>query len=241
MRIWGRYVLVAAGIIVAVYIALAALFRLEPVTEVAPLLEYEVLAASRIARIKLDARAPVRPHDCGYIYRGTVIEALKGGTEQYVFYASAESLRVGSEYLVFLHKIQSSAYRSFDRVSDLLDVSARDTLACRLYAEDYFLPVPRKTYFEFDLEAADKFGGEWLSDHDPDREFGFMWCYSWPVDTEAPKRNVLVTRQKEEGSLNLQTLVISWESAKKVIQEAQRNPPFWFGVIPNPVFRPAAC
>jgi hypothetical protein len=200
-----------------------------------------------VLRVQIERSGPVRlgtdPANpvCGYRYFARVVEHLKGGQKPFSFFAGTDKLMAGREYLVFLHKTPSNTGGTIDRLEDLQTSPDQKMLACKMGAADYLLPVGRQTYFEFDQDAAKRFGsGEWLAPRDPRNALGFTWCNSdWPLNARPPKRNILRTQNVEIG--NTMVRYVAWQSARQLIRDALKNPPFWWGGIPNPMFRPGAC
>ena len=211
----------------------------------APLLEQEIASASHCAR-RIQQREPIpqgidlERSPCGYQYSAAVIDSLKGEQDHITFFAVNEGLEIGHEYLVFIHKVSPDDIRAATRLRDLLPASESQMLACRVADMPYYLPVERQTYFAFDTVAAHRLGGEWLRLHDEGQAVGFTWCFAdWPSNVHVPRRNILITKEMEAGKLASE--VLGWESAKTLIREAQSNSPRWWGVFPNPFFKPGSC
>lgn len=239
---------ISFNVLVAIMAAVAetGCTRIAPVEIPAPFLEDEVFAAARIARVQIVrseiARQGISASNpiCGYRYFASVVEPLKGSREPLEFFADSPDLLPGHEYLVFAHRSPDDARAIIKQIDNFETLPEQKMLACRMTASEYFLPIGRQVYFEFDSVAAKRIGGEWLAARERQNAQAFMWCNAdWPSNIRVPRRNML--RQREAVSNGSTGQIVAWESAKLLIQEALKNPPYWWGGIPNPIFRPGAC
>jgi hypothetical protein len=180
----------------------------------------------RIARVRITARMPVsipmvtgRPSSvaCGYSYRATVVESLKGGDQPFEFFSSviADFQGLDRDYLVFVKERTLSADRqAVASIIDSLSDGERRELLCR-NSEKYYTPAPYQAMRAFDLDAAQLFGGEWLA---PVNRIDLPWCLI--VDERVPQGD-WNGREKKPGDRS--TEVLSWDSAKKLIARALQS------------------
>jgi hypothetical protein len=185
------------------------------------LLEELANASARIARVRILAREPVwidpdtrQPRACGYVYRATVVDPIKGGSEPFEFFAPVDADFAGyaPDYLVFAYQRTVKERGGIYALDPLLSSPEQEALWCRT-SQGYYAALPYQTMRAFDLEAASKFGGEWLAS--PNRT-DIVWCRF--IADQNPDGEWPAIREKVSGDAS--TKIINWVEAKKLILKA---------------------
>ncbi len=123
-----------------------------------PTLEWEVAAASRIGRFRIVGVRPAyalagdRNSACGYLYRATVVETLKGASSPLEFYSIHSDLKIDSDYLLFIRgekRTSGKLLTAFDKLitndlNGLVTTSEAITMSCRVRSSNFYLPVDTK-------------------------------------------------------------------------------------------------
>jgi hypothetical protein len=216
-----------------------------PVERSAAFLEDEVAEAVQIARVRVESVEPVylnlHGHNatCGFLYKAQVVDSLKGGWAPPRFFA-ADNLQIGVDYLVFIHKRTNGSEADLAAVGGLQSADQDQQLLCRENASEDFLPVNRQVYFEIRKVRTGATEQEWLAARDPKHLLGFMWCNAdWPYNHPRAPRGILRTKNVTINNVDLR--MVEWTSARRAIEDALSNSPYWWFGIRNPFFEPQSC
>lgn len=198
-----------------------------------PLLDV-VGVAARIARVRIDGRKPVafwglvdpgQKMDsrmiCGYYYRATVLENLKGSGTALAFFSAvdADFSDGDQEYLVFLRKRDPTGVaHSVDAIRDLVRAGEVGDLKCKTYGE-YYVPVQPQLMIAFSSVAASKFGGQWLGR--PNRD-SVSWCHE-----RVGSKATIVIGSREVLPGDRTRVVLEWSGIRAAILAANS----WLGFV----------
>jgi hypothetical protein len=167
------------------------------------------------------------------------VDNLKGGPAPLRFF-SADSLQIGVDYLVFVHQRSNKPETDLAAGTGLRSANQNKQLLCREKSSENFLPANRQVYFEFRRVRMDHGEQEWLAPRDPRHALGFVWCNAdWPSDRPRTPRGILRTRDVQINKVALR--MVEWTSARRVIEDAMNNSPYWWFGIHNPFFQPLSC
>jgi hypothetical protein len=212
-----------------------------------PSLEFEATEATRIGRFRIMSTEPI--HEvagdsesiCGYMYHAAAIEILKGEISRLDFYSTSANLKINHDYLLFIHQRDFHLPEAFHILSDFMTSDEKTAISCRMSGADYYLPADRQTDFAFYRDVDKRGGDDWLDGYDRKRTMAFSWCQRnrVPSPQRFPIDRILRTKERAKGDPN--TLMLSWQSAKKLIQRALKNSPYSANGTPRHNFLPGGC
>jgi hypothetical protein len=132
--------------------------------------------AARIARVRITGREPLHGDAinltpvCAYMLSATVVKAFKGGDEPFKFISAfaADFPDFSRDYLVitnFQPGVSQATQFALGELTSRRDVTSGQ-MACllrQLSRPGYYVPSMYQTSWQFDKEAHEKFGGEWIA------------------------------------------------------------------------------
>ena len=196
-------------------------------------LEIAVATAARIAVIDVSDREQVKIGNriCGFRYSAAVVEQYKGGIGSFTFFSGLDEpgLQTPGRHFIIAYRppAMTPELKEFLALVTARDESGR--LSCWTEA-DVFVPVFSHTLWQFNSDAANRLGGEWIG---PPSGPDVRWCRG---DETRPFSRALVSghfRSVNIGSQSAPQIVYEWQTVKRLVDRALRNSPYPSGISPT--------